>query len=104
MQITISAEQLRLIRDWAEPAVIPFLLWFYKRSVKAVNEKLNAVITDNTNRNRDELIDHIDQKFSDHEGSAFGRLAELERSNTALQQSVAELRRLIVKYQDEMQR
>jgi hypothetical protein len=102
MQINISAEQVRMIRDWAEPAIVPFLIWLYRRSVKAMDTALNKIITENSNRNRDELIGHIDRKFTEHEHSAFARIAALEDSSTALARSVDELRALVGKYQDEL--
>lgn len=101
-QITISAEQVRMIRDWAEPAAVPIIIWLWKRSVKATRTAFNQMITDNVNRGRDELQAHVDKKFLDHEDSAFARIADLEKSNTALARSVNELRTIVLKYQGEM--
>lgn len=99
LQLNISAEQLRLIRDWAEPSVVPFIIWLYRRSVKAMDRTLNKMITDNANRNRDEILAYIDKKFVEHEDSAFARIEALDAGHTALTRSVDELRALVLKYQ-----
>lgn len=92
LQLNISAEQLRLVRDWVEPSVVPFIIWLYRRSVKAMDRTLNKMVTDNANRNRDEVLAHIDNKFVEHEASAFARIEALDKSHTALAKCVDELR------------
>lgn len=92
LQLNISAEQLRLIRDWVEPSAVPVIIWLYRRSVKAMDRALNKMVTDNANRNRDEVLAHIDNKFVEHEASAFARIEALDRSHTALANGVDELK------------
>ena len=66
MQIQISAEAIKQIRVFADPLVVPFLLWIGRRMLKKSRETLHAVITENANRIRTELIAHIDVKLEEH--------------------------------------
>lgn len=66
MQIIISAEAIKQIRVWADPLVVPFVLWLGKRTIRKSREALHGVITDNVNRIRAELVAHIDMKILEH--------------------------------------
>lgn len=64
MQIQISAEQVELARRWIlEPLFIPGLLWVYK----TLKRRINLLVTENVNRIRDELKQHVDDKIAEHE-------------------------------------
>jgi len=80
MQITLTADQLRVIRDFAEPIVLSVLVWLVKSWIKSLRERLNEIVTANVNRVKEELVLHIDLKFKEHENSAFERIASLEKA------------------------
>jgi hypothetical protein len=80
LQITVSPEQLSWVKEIFREVWIPLGVWVYKRGKGALNE----IITANSNRIRDELSEsikkYIDVKFSQHEQSAFTRIAALEEA------------------------
>lgn len=75
-QIQFSAEQVELARRWIlEPLFIPLLLWGYK----TLKKKINLFITDNVNRIRDELKEHLDQKIAEHESVELRYFREMQK-------------------------
>lgn len=88
MQLTPTEAQLQFIRTWVmEPILVPFLWYAVKRGVAAgvatFQQNLNSMITENSNRIRNELElelkRYMDQKFVNHEVSAFTRLDKIEQ-------------------------
>jgi len=69
-----NEETYRLI----EVVVIPLAGWIAKSWISSAKTALHAIITENTNRIREEILEHIDRKFEDHEHAAFQRLTNLE--------------------------
>ncbi len=59
----ISDEQIKWIEKALNLGVIPFVGWLIRQS----RAKLNAMITENVNRIRDEIKDDIVCKFKAHE-------------------------------------
>lgn len=66
MQIIITAEQIKQFRVFADPLIVPLLLWIGKRTIARSRTLLHEVVTDNANRIRTEMIDHFDEKLSEH--------------------------------------
>ena len=66
MQITVTADQIREFRTFADPLLIPVAWWAMKRGLAKSRDLLHEIITDNTNRVRDELIGHIDERIAEH--------------------------------------
>jgi hypothetical protein len=64
----------------AQYGIFPFMGWLYKRAKLAVFKSLNEMITDNSNRIRDELLVIMDKKFEEHEQNAFCRLDEINKN------------------------
>lgn len=100
MQVTITADQIRVIRDFAEPFVIGALVWFAKRTgvlwLGTLEKKLNGIITDNTNRNRDELIEYSDKRFKEHEDKAFAKITAMERRLDEMHTQLEAVNKLLV--------
>ena len=74
-QVVITYEQVPTI---VEAVGVPVVTWLVKRMVKSLKEGLNEIITENVNRIRDELQQHIETKFQEHEDNAFSRITNLE--------------------------
>lgn len=75
MQLLISAEQVEMARKWVEPLILPLLVWGYKK----LKEKINLLVTENVNRIRDELKNHVDDKISEHEKVEMRFFSEMKR-------------------------
>ena len=74
-QITITSDQISAFKEIISAIGTVASLWaLIHRAITASREKLNAIMTDNANRTRDEIVSHVDAKFKEHEGSAFSRL------------------------------
>lgn len=66
MQIIPNAEQLKVIREWAEPILLPFLVWAWKTGIRKLRENLNGIITANVNRTRDEILTYVKIHMQQH--------------------------------------
>ncbi len=86
-QITFTADQVTWAKDIFQILIVPMALWIFKSSVKKLHDTLNEIITDNTNRNRDELKEYFDKKFSEHEIHDDLRFSNLESRFTQCQQT-----------------
>lgn len=80
MQIVITVEQLHTIKEWAEPAVVPILIWIWRRGIRTLRDSLNGIITSNVNRVRDELRAHIDIQLQAHLECDTRHFAELREA------------------------
>ena len=69
----ITHDQIQLVKEVSGWAGTIAALW---RAVISARDKLHAIMTENVNRVRDDLVVHIDEKFVEHENSAFRRLDE----------------------------
>lgn len=67
MQITFSPEQIDYARKVFEFVVWPVAGWISRTAFKQGIRMLNDIITDNTNRIKDELKVYIDKRFQEHE-------------------------------------
>lgn len=74
LQINVSADQLRTVRDFAEPFVIGWVAWSVRVWVRTLRERLNDIITINQNRGISDILVHMDQKFQEHQDSSFNRI------------------------------
>lgn len=86
MQITFSADQLEIARKLFDVIAWP-LAWAAikfgsKKAVERAEEHIHTVVTENSNRIRDEINisveKYLDRKFQDHEVSAFERIKQIE--------------------------
>jgi hypothetical protein len=66
------------IRNISEPVVGAFLIWLVKTWINTLRIRLNEIITDNVNRIRGDLMNHVDDKFKQHEIDAFKKIDTLE--------------------------
>jgi hypothetical protein len=73
LQIMPTSDQLDAIRKIAEPVAVPVLMWTYKR----LKRKINEMLTENSNRIRDELMVHIDKRITDHEAKESAILSNI---------------------------
>jgi hypothetical protein len=66
MQVLPTSDQLRWVKDWFGPIIIPVLVWVWKHGIKKLKENLNEIITENVNRVRDETIAYMRGQFKLH--------------------------------------
>lgn len=92
-QITISAEQLKDIKNWVEIVVWPSLPFIGHRLMLVMKTRLNEVMTDNVNRIKDELISHIDRKFDVHEKDVSLRMGKIDNRMDVMDVRFNEMRK-----------
>jgi hypothetical protein len=80
MQITISADQMHQLREWGQTVLLPLIAWGGRRTIKALKETLNEIITENVNRVRDETLQHIDEQLAVHLESDARQFADLRKA------------------------
>ena len=66
MQILPTVDQLKWLKDWFGPVIIPVLVWGWRKTIKKLKENLNTIITSNANRVRDETIAYMRGQFKLH--------------------------------------
>jgi len=102
VQITFSASQVEIARKIFEFVVWPFAGYLAKSGMNKLKTELNGIITANVNRietnlqtyfddKRSDLIVYIDNKFTEHEKTAFGRLESLEERLDKLEKSLEQI-------------
>jgi len=91
-QITITSVQIAAFKEVLSAIGTVASLWaLLHRAITASREKLNAIMTDNANRTRDDIIEHVDARFKEHEGSAFKRLDSQDERLEALEKQIGDL-------------
>ena len=91
-QITITSDQISAFKEIISAVGTVASLWaIIHRAITASREKLNAIMTENANRTRNDIIEHVDAKFKEHEGSAFKRLDDQDARLKALEKQIGDL-------------
>lgn len=91
-QITITSDQIAVFKELISAIGTVASLWaIIHRAITASREKLNAIMTENANRTRNEIIAHVDTRFREHEGSAFKRLDDQDERLKSLERQIADL-------------
>ena len=66
MQIFPNGDQVRVVREWFGPIILPFLIWAWRKGIARLELKLNEMITANVNRIRDETVAYMRGQFQLH--------------------------------------
>jgi hypothetical protein len=74
VQITVSAEEVKLIKDICEPLVLAILTWAAKQSVKHLKLFISQIVISTVQTLKEDLIKTIE----DHENRAFKRIDSVE--------------------------
>jgi hypothetical protein len=92
----VTQDQIALVKDIGSIVGTASILYgLIRRAITTSRHKLNSIITENTNRVRDELTLHIDASFKLHETNAFARLAAQDDRIVELERHIADLDRQI---------
>lgn len=89
----LTPNGLKAIRVYLDPIVVSGIAWLIKVWIRAGVNKINAIITDNNNRIKDDVIAHVNKKFDEHESM------EIVCINN-LKQAVTELKAFMKKLED----
>lgn len=73
----ITPQQLAFIKDYVAVPSVGAILWaLLKRAIVSSRNALHAIMTENANRTRDELMQHIDDRFAKHEAIENAEIAK----------------------------
>jgi Heat shock factor binding protein 1 len=88
----ITPTQIGALKDWVVAPTVGAVVWaLIQRGLTSSRNKLHTIMTENANRTRDDLMNHIDAKFQQHENSAFARLDEQDRRLKDLEKQIGDL-------------
>ena len=102
VQITFSANEVEIARKIFEFVVWPFAGYLAKSGMNKLKTELNGIITANVNRietnlqtyfddKRSDLIVYIDNKFIEHEKTAFSKIGDVEIRLNNLEKAINEI-------------